>query len=109
MKVKCPKCSYEITVYDKIRSLNENNYFYGVVLAELSEYTGHTAEELKIYLKKKFGWVEAKEVFGEMIEKERSTARMTTAEFEKFMTQIRMWATEELNLYIPMPNEKTNP
>jgi hypothetical protein len=89
----------------KTRSSNENRYFHGVVLELLSDFTGHTTEELKLYLKRKFGWIETKQVMGMTVEVPMSTADMNTADFEKFMGQIRMWASAELNCYVPEPNE----
>ena len=30
---------------------------------------------------------------------------MTTAQMEEYLSNCRMWASIELNLYIPLPNE----
>lgn len=35
----------------------------------------------------------------------RGSAMLSTVEFEKFMTDIRQWASYELGIYIPLPNE----
>lgn len=76
----------------KQRSLNENNYFHGVVLEILMEHTGYTKEEMKGVIKWLF--------------KIKSTADLNTKEFEKKMEEIRRWAAVELGVNIPEPNEE---
>lgn len=105
MKVRCTKCGNEQEIHLKSRSSGENRYFHGVVLELLSDFTGHESEELKLYLKKKFGWIETKQVMGMMVEVPISTSQMSTVDFEKFMSQIRMWASAELDCYVPEPRE----
>lgn len=48
-------------------------------------------------LKTKDGFREVSTVKGSSV--------LTTSEFEKFMSDIRRWASMELGLYIPEPNE----
>lgn len=98
--MQCPKCGEFI---QKPRSLNENSYLHGVVLPILSEWNGDTPNQWKLFLKKEFGWIRTKEMFGKIIEEPISTAEMTTTDFEKFMTQIRMFG-DSLGVYIPEPN-----
>lgn len=104
MNYKCKFCGQlnEITI--KSRSSNENRYFHGIILPMLSDFTGHTAQELKLFLKKEFGWIETKQVMGKVVEVPMSTAQMTTTEFEKFMTQIRQWG-DTIGVYLPEPGE----
>lgn len=75
----------------KERTNKENRYFHGPVLDILSDHTGYTPEEMKGILK----W----------IFKVPSTSGLSTVEMEKFLTQIRQWASIELNCYIPLPDE----
>lgn len=88
----------------KIRSDKQNRYFYGQVVRIISEHTGHTDKEIKDYLKQEFGWTKVIEIAGKAKTVLRSTADMDTGEFEKFMSQIRMWADLQ-GYYIPAPNE----
>jgi hypothetical protein len=69
----------------------------------LSEHTGHSVEELKQALKKEFGWTKVITLNGKQVEILRSSADLSTAEFEKFMTQIRM-VGDQLGCYIAEPN-----
>ena len=89
--MRCPNCGYEKPVKGKPRSDPENRYFHGVILPILAEYTGYTIDEMKGVVKFKFNI--------------KSTADLTTVEFEKFCSDIRAWASRDLGCYIPEPNE----
>ncbi len=82
------------------RSLNENNYYWGVVVEELSQHTGFTPPEMHEALKMKFLRI----VKGQL-ESCRSTTDLTVGEFENYLSQVRQWASEELQVFIPLPNE----
>lgn len=107
MQVKCEKCGHINYITRKYRSLNENRYFHGVLLPLICEYTGDEPEVMKIYLKRKFGWMKTETVQGEVVEVPVSTSGMEPADFEKFMTQIRMWGDTQ-GIYLPAPNEYRN-
>jgi hypothetical protein len=84
----------------KNRSNNENRYYWGVVIKILSEHTGYSTDEMHDALRMLF-----------LIEREKqipsikSTATLSTVEFEHYLSQIRLWASTEMNCYIPEPNE----
>lgn len=86
----------------KTRSSNQSRYYWGCVLAELSEFTGHTPEELHEFFKAKFLRVPGNKGIKFII---RSTTSLTTAEMEKYLEEIRRFASVELSFYIPDPNE----
>lgn len=73
----------------------------------MSDFSGDTPEAIKIMLKREFGWMKTEKAFGRMVEVPMSTSEMTTVEFEKFMTQIRMWGDTQ-GIYLPEPNEVIN-
>lgn len=84
----------------KNRSINQNSYYWGVVIPLLSEYFGYESEEMHEALKYQFlrkGNVQLPTV--------RSTADMTTIEFEDYMARVRRWASIEYSINIPEPNE----
>ncbi|WP_457635823.1 hypothetical protein [Persephonella sp.] len=91
-----------ISKVKKQRSLNQNNYYWGVVLKIISDYTGHTEEELHESLKIKFLPKKFDEngllILG-------STKKLSKAEFEEYLERIRVWASQVLELSIPLPNE----
>ena len=86
----------------KHRSLAENNYYWGVVIPILCEWSGYTEDEMHDSLKEKFLY-EFDERTG--LAHIGSTANLTTEEFEKLMRNIRMWASEQ-GIFIPLPNEE---
>lgn len=45
------------------------------------------------------------EVKGKRYEITRSTALLSTIEFEGYVAKCRDWASAELNIYLPEPNE----
>jgi hypothetical protein len=55
-------------------------------------------------LKAMFLWAE-KEVAGQVVRYSRSTAGLSTIEFEDFCGRIREWASVSLSVFLPLPNE----
>lgn len=93
---------------DKPRSSNQNRYFWGVVLRLLSEHTGYTTNECHELVKHLFLLEKVTlhtEHGDQVIDTPKSTTSLTTSEMEKFLLDIRQWASYELGLSIPEPNE----
>lgn len=88
----------------KQRSLNENRYYWSVVIDILSSELGYTPEEMHEVIKWKF-LAHPIELKGQKVMTAVSTASLSTSEFEGLMSKIRTWASMELGIYIPEPNE----
>lgn len=103
-----PNGDYIIAIdkQESFRSIDQNRYYWGVVVSAFSQYTGHSAIEMHEIFKAKFH-LTTKQVGNEVIEFSESTTLMTTKEFKIYIDNIRAWAME-LNLYIPEPNEYIN-
>ena len=86
----------------KIRSLPQNNYYWGVVLNYIGNQTGYEPEEVHENMKQEF--LRDHEVQNFMYHI-KSTTELTTEEFEDYLEHIRRWAAQFLELYIPLPNE----
>lgn len=88
-----------------LRSLNQNRYYWGVIIEMISDETGHTPDEIHAFVKGMFlkKWITFKE---KEIEITRSTTELDKAEFEDYAEKVRRWATTELNMNIPLPNEE---
>lgn len=86
--------------YGKIRSSKENNYYWGIIIPIIQEYTGMFQDEVHEALKWKF-----LRMTRNGLETCRSTASLTTKEFEDYCASIRVWARLDFNLNIPLPNE----
>ena len=84
----------------KTRSNPQRKYQWGCVYKIVAEHTGYTQDEChqlfgKMFLKyEKSGHIFIK-----------STAKLSTIEFETYMESIRRFASMELSLWIPEPNE----
>lgn len=87
------------------RSLPQSRYYWGVVLAYLSEETGFTKDETHQLMQRMFlkYTKDAPDGTSEMFV--RSTTSLNTAEMNEYIEQIRTFAITELGTYIPEPNE----
>ena len=106
--IKCPECGKSIEVF-KQRSEPENRYYWGVVVTilrnELGEHSKYVVHEmLKSMFLKEIHHIETVHGVKE-IEAPKSTTELSTAEFEDYLTSIRQWASMELGIFIPEPNE----
>lgn len=88
----------------KQRSLEENNYYWGVIVKMLADETGNDPETIHEVIKYKF-LVKEFELKGRKFTGAASTAGLSTIEFEDLCSRIRMWASAELSIYLPSPNE----
>jgi hypothetical protein len=82
------------------RSDLQNNYYWGVVLELLSKELGYDQDEMHEILKYKFLQSHA---MGMPYVK--STTKLSTGEFEDYLSKIKRWAAEFLHIVIPDPNE----
>lgn len=106
MESRCDKCGH---AFKKDRSNNQNRYYWGVIIDLLSEHTGFIREEMHEVLKHKFLrytlWIPKKDGVKEQSIIAKSTTDLTTKAFEQYMSDIRQWASSDLGLFLPEPNE----
>lgn len=106
MESRCDKCG---RAFKKDRSNNQNRYYWGVIIKHISEHTGFNPEEMHEVLKHKFlrytVWIPKKDGINEMSVIAKSTAKLTTKQFEEFTSNIRQWASSDLGIFLPEPNE----
>ena len=95
---------YSLTKAESLRSLNQNNYLFGVVYKYISEETGEDIDRVHDLMRLKFHY-EIVEDNGESAKVLKTTTKMSTIEFNNYIEQIVRWAASFLNLNIPMPNE----
>ena len=98
---KCPMCGRG----GKPRSSRQNRYLWGIVYALIAEETGHSTEELHEFFKSMF----LPRTFIQVGKREReivkSTTDLSTTDMENYLTRVRVFASQELNVFIPLPNE----
>ena len=110
--MKCPYCKKEfLTKQATLRSIPENKYYWGVIVEILSDELGYSKFETHEILKEKFlrepKFIQTKEGMIE-IWIPKSTASLSTTEFEGFLADIRGWAVADLGIVIPLPKEVLN-
>lgn len=80
----------------RIRSQQQNKYYWSVIVEGLSNHLGYHQDEMHGILKYEF----AKKL------DTNTTTDMSTIEFSEFYIKwIRDWAQAEHDLYLPLPNE----
>jgi len=89
----------------KLRSVEQNNYYWGVVLDILAQHFGYIGpgekEDLHNELRSMF-LVRIGKLGKPVVE---STTRISTDIFEKYLEAIRTWALVKFQVRIPLPNE----
>lgn len=107
--------SVELTIRKKkkYRSSPQNRFYHGVVVPsvkyamEAKGFFLQSNEAVHELLKFKFLKGEILNVAsGELIPTIGSTTRLSTIDFEDYLTQIRAWASSCLDCIIPEPNEQ---
>ena len=105
--MKCVKCGYVSIV--KTRSSSQNKYYWSCIVQTLSDETGYDTNEMHEIIKRRFltdyKTFESKNGNIVDLETSKSTASLTTVEFEALMTRIRVWASQTLNIFLQEPNE----
>jgi hypothetical protein len=98
-----------ITPRRAARSVDQNAWYWGVIVEHLSEHTGHTPDELHELLKAMFlpkrlavqdqnGEIQGEYVIG------GSTTKLNKLEFGDYCERIRQWASDTLGVVIPDPD-----
>jgi len=75
----------------KQRTVEENAYYWGVVVDSISRYFHEPPEKIHYRIKNHFDLI--------------STTILSTIQFEDLMNKLRVFANLELSLFIPLPNE----
>jgi len=94
---------------NKVRSIEQNNYYWGVVLTILADHCGYIGpgekEDLHNKLRSKF-LIYIDKHGDQVVE---STTKLDTVLFEKYLEAVRTWSMDFHNCYIPKPNEVETP
>ena len=98
----------EVTIKRASRSLQQNSWYWGVIVELIAEYTGYTPDEVHEFLKAKFipKRLAIADANGEVVDEYvlgGSTRKMNTLQFGEYCEQIRIWAAETLDVNIPDP------
>jgi len=88
----------------KSRSINQNNYYFGIIVTMISEFTGHTIDEVHGFLAGMF-LVKHMNILGNETDYVLSSTSLSTTEAENYFSKCREWAALTLQLSVPEPNE----
>jgi len=93
-----------VTKWADARSNQQNRYLWGVVYHLLSDELGYTSEEIHELLKQKYltKWINIK---GKEYPTALSTQELTTVAMNDYISKITIWASLELGIKIPSPND----
>ena len=94
----------EITIkkYNRKRSLPQNAFYWGVVVDMISKETGQDKDSVHDGLRQMF-----LKVHDEKLPTVRSTTKLTTVEFVRYIDECMLWTAEFLQIIIPPPNYPT--
>lgn len=103
---------FKVAIQDiyPVRSLEFNNYYWGVVLKTISDYSGHAPEEIHEAYKRLFNLKQefefnAQTKMWEIVTAVGSTAELDQKEFAAYVSKVRADAEVDMGISIPLPNE----
>lgn len=94
----------EVDFGGRDRSIQQNKYYWGVIIRTIADDTGQDEDDIHDYLKTKFLRRKVN-IEGEEAVVVGSTASLDTAEFEDYAEKCRVHAGEKFGLHIQLPNE----
>lgn len=110
LKAVCPKCKFEYVIpldRELIRTLPQNNLYWGIYVSTLAEHFGEFPEDMHEELKKMFNPKDSKVTPGERFG--GTTTKMTRKEFTKYLESIKIWALTKYEVDLPNPEEINDP
>ena len=87
------------------RSIKQNRYYRGIIIIMMSNHSGYFPEEMHQIMKQEFLRLEDKIINGKKYLVTKSTTELNTAEFEEYNEKCRMYASINMKICIPLPNE----
>lgn len=109
LKATCPKCKFEYIIpldRELVRTLPQNNLYWGIYIVTLSEHFGYAPEEMHEELKLMFNPKDSKLTPGERVG--GTTTKMTRKEFTRYLESIRIWAGSQYQVELPETAEKND-
>ena len=94
----------EITQRRRVRTVSQNR-LERLWLACIADETGNDSNELHEYFKQKFLEVKEVQIFGEW-NAIYSTRDLNTVQFKNFLDKIQIFASTELAISLPVPEDK---
>ena len=108
LKDPVPDGRYSIKKYRRVRSEQQNRYYFGFLIPPICKKLGYDKGEIHDILKHKCNLkIKMIETLTGVCEIHYvgSTADMETGEFEDYLRRCREWSAVTIGVYIPLPNE----
>jgi len=104
-----PEGLFTITIdrITRVRTEQQNKYYWGVVIKFMRFYTGYTSKECHEILVKECLRPTITFINGVVVEAPTSTTGITTHEFFEFVESSRLWVMYNFGVNIPLPPQKT--
>lgn len=83
------------------RTIDQNRFYWGVVLTGIAEHTGHTPEEIHEVLKDLFLPRRFITLGGHEVSTQKTTTDLSVTEFAHYLEQVTAWAAQELGIAFP--------
>jgi hypothetical protein len=94
----------EWKIHRKVRSLAQARLYF-MWLKCISQDTGTSVDDLHEFMKNKFLPWDTTTIFGEEVQRYRTTTQLNTKEFTDYLEQIRQFSLEQ-SIYLPQPGEQ---
>ena len=94
-----------ISLKKQKRSIEQNGYYWGIVINMIAEEMGHTPDEVHQILAKMFLKIKEVEIDGVIYAITKSTTKLKTDEMEEYLEKCRRYASINSHIVIPLPNE----
>jgi len=99
------KKGYLIAVpYTKMKSHNQNKYYWAVIIKRLGEYWGTSPQETHQAISNQFLQQTIREGMPPII-KSTAMAEWSTGDWEEYCTMLRTWAANDFGVRIETPDE----
>ena len=103
-KLKPAVYSVKIIPNKRPISKGQKGYYFGVLLKEISTYTGYDVNDLHEIFAPMFLTIDV-EFAGKIEKKVLSLTELSTVQAEEYYARIRMFVLERYNIRLPLPNE----
>ena len=98
------KVDVVVSKYRKNRTDNANKYLWGVCYQLMADELGYSVDDIHSLMKGMF-LKKVAVIKGKKYDVIQSTASLSTDDFSAYIEKIKQFASQELNLYLPNPQE----
>lgn len=103
-KLPDKKFTVEIKQKREIRTVSQNALYWLWLTCIMAE-TGNEKDYLHIFFGKKYLPKESRVLYGETVEITVSTTKLDTAQFNHYLDRIQQFASSELGIILPRPED----